>query len=184
MTSDSEEWETCVVDNDYEINVNFPLQIRKKNGRIIKEHDQNGYLAVMLNKKPKTKHSLIAKQFIPNPDGLPQVDHINRNRSDNRIENLRWVSSSDSLFNKSGHFGRQFEYFDKLPAPCKLFIFYNGHDFEGFMIDEHDNIYFHNGLKYRKLIKLLLNGIYEYCYLRDIEGEQRQVFLNRIDDYL
>lgn len=36
-------------------------------------------------------HRLIAETFLPNPNNLPQVDHINRIRIDNRIENLRWV---------------------------------------------------------------------------------------------
>ena len=34
-------------------------------------------------------HVLIAKTFVPNPDHKPYVDHINRDRSDNRVENLR-----------------------------------------------------------------------------------------------
>lgn len=37
-------------------------------------------------------HIMVAKQFIPNPDDLDEVDHINRDRGDNRVENLRWTS--------------------------------------------------------------------------------------------
>jgi hypothetical protein len=134
MTSD-EEWETCVVDEDYEININFPHQIRKKtNGRILKENnDGRGYLRCSMNKKDFKKHRLIAIQFIPNPENLPQVGHINRIRSDSRIEKLRWASSSDNLSNKSSQFGHHYEYFDTLPAPSQPFIFYNGHDFEGYL---------------------------------------------------
>jgi len=40
-------------------------------------------------------HKLIAHTFIPNPDNLPMVLHINRDRLDNRIENLKWVSKKD-----------------------------------------------------------------------------------------
>ena len=39
-------------------------------------------------------HRLVAETFIPNPDNLPEVDHINCNKSDNWVENLEWVSSS------------------------------------------------------------------------------------------
>jgi len=40
-------------------------------------------------------HKLIALTFIPNPDDLPMVLHINRDGFDNRIENLKWVSKKD-----------------------------------------------------------------------------------------
>lgn len=41
---------------------------------------------------PKVIHRMIAETFIPNPENLPCVDHINRNTHDNRVSNLRWVS--------------------------------------------------------------------------------------------
>ena len=44
-------------------------------------------------------HQLVAKAFIPNPLGLRDVDHINGNRADNRIENLRWVSHKENCNN-------------------------------------------------------------------------------------
>jgi hypothetical protein len=45
-------------------------------------------------------HRLIAIHFIPNPDKLPEIDHINRIRDDNRIENLRWVNDYTQAVNK------------------------------------------------------------------------------------
>lgn len=36
-------------------------------------------------------HRLVAKAFIPNPNNYEQVDHINNNRQDNRVANLRWI---------------------------------------------------------------------------------------------
>jgi ribosomal protein L25 (general stress protein Ctc) len=86
--------------------------------------------------------------------------------------------------NRTGMCKHIYEYFDVLPAPCQPFIFYKGHDFEGYMIDEDHNIYFHNGLKYRKLLKLLMGGKYENYFLHDIEGNTVAVFLNHIDEYL
>ena len=56
---------------------------------------QDEYYFVMLSKEGSRKkgriHRLIAKQWIPNPDNLPEVDHIDRNTKNNSIENLRWV---------------------------------------------------------------------------------------------
>lgn len=40
---------------------------------------------------------LIALAFIPNPNNLPEVDHINYNRKDYSIENLQWVSHADNV---------------------------------------------------------------------------------------
>lgn len=45
-------------------------------------------------------HKLVAECCqIPNPSNLPVLDHINRNKRDNRPENLRWVSHSDNAKN-------------------------------------------------------------------------------------
>lgn len=45
-------------------------------------------------------HKLLAETFIPNPQNLPIVDHINRNKMDYRLKNLRWVSHRDSGLNR------------------------------------------------------------------------------------
>jgi hypothetical protein len=45
-------------------------------------------------------HQIVAKMCIPNPEGFKEIDHINNNRTDNRIENLRWVSPSTNNRNK------------------------------------------------------------------------------------
>lgn len=56
---------------------------------------KTGYLEVNLRANNKTKwfliHRLVAMAFIPNPDNLPEVDHISTIRTDNRVCNLRWT---------------------------------------------------------------------------------------------
>lgn len=67
--------------------------------------NSNGYYCIDLCKNGKRKtvvvHRLVAQAFIENPDNKPTVDHISRDRLDNRVENLRWATYQEQLENRN-----------------------------------------------------------------------------------
>ena len=82
----------------------------KRKGQFLKPHHGDGYYKVKINNSPMLIHRLIGLHYIPNPDNKPCIDHINRDRLDNRIENLRWATkcennnnAGNNKKNTSGH---------------------------------------------------------------------------------
>lgn len=53
--------------------------------------DTKGYCNCSAGGKSRKTHRLVAETFLPNPENKPTVDHTNRHKDDNRVENLRWA---------------------------------------------------------------------------------------------
>lgn len=62
--------------------------------------ERNGYLRVKIRSKTYSVHRLIAEAFLPNPEAKPQVNHIDGDRGNNRIENLEWVTASENVIHR------------------------------------------------------------------------------------
>jgi hypothetical protein len=91
--------------NNYLIYPNGDVWSKKRKKFLTKNRlTADGYrrVALRVDGKPKgfSVHRLVAEHYISNPNNLPVVDHINRNRLDNRVENLRWFSISGNVINR------------------------------------------------------------------------------------
>jgi hypothetical protein len=93
-----EEWRDVVDYPGYKVS-SFGNVIGKF-GRQLKPWDNcRGYHSVWIcnerGKRKITVHKIVAMTFLPNPENKPTIDHLNRNRKDNRVENLNWATHSE-----------------------------------------------------------------------------------------
>lgn len=72
----------------------------KKNKLLAKNNNGTGYLYARLSKNSQVKnhyiHRLVAIAFLDNPDNLPQVNHIDEDKTNNRVDNLEWVTAKEN----------------------------------------------------------------------------------------
>ena len=151
-------WETVKLDSNYEISTLEPHQIRhRRTKKIIAENTQsNNYIICYMSGKKYYKHRILADQFIPNPNNLPQVDHIDQCSTNNTLSNLRWVSASDNLKNRRKN---KYEYENEDLYYCD------------------GSFYYFNGVRYRKLyVNQSKTGSY-YVFAYDIDHIQRKIYL-------
>jgi hypothetical protein len=92
-------WKECPLGTD------FPKVLTSNLGRVkIKDNNprygtlrKNGYYDIKINKKTFRVHRLVCLTFLENPDSKPFVNHKDENRSNNKIDNLEWITAKDNV---------------------------------------------------------------------------------------
>ena len=82
--------------------VSFGKQKRLSKGKILIQNTAgSNYNHIKLSKnnivKRKYIHRLVCEAFIPNTENKPEINHINENKRDNRVENLEWVTKKENM---------------------------------------------------------------------------------------
>ena len=109
MIEEKEEWRSIDGYPNYQVSnlgrvKSIKRKVKKWNGyRTVSEcilkprKNRYGYLQLLLSNENKRKtmlvHRLVCEAFLPNPLNLPQINHLNEDKTDNRLENLEYCTA-------------------------------------------------------------------------------------------
>ena len=101
---------------------------------------RKGYRQVSFKREGKQHtfqiHRLVMFHFgEPQTEDKPEIDHIDRDKQNNRIDNLRWVNKSENQKNKDKYKQQRNEYIEELPDSAVELEHYNGFEFDKYWFD-------------------------------------------------
>ena len=175
-------WLVCVADHEYEIFSKYPFSIRRKgcDEPLTVTISNVGYEQVTLNGRTSPLHRVIALQFIENddPEHKTQVDHIDRNKLNNQISNLRWTTPSENNENRKAFCLQDNEYLDVLPDSAVEVSEYKQWEFNRYWFDYQENrVIVHSRGRY-KYVNVTANGAPPKFNMVDVNGKRHTLHWN------
>ena len=171
-------------ENDYEIEVEEPHRIRRiGSDRFVSTSMSHDYVQISLNGRTYRLHRILARHFIPNPDNLPEIDHIDRNPLNNSIDNLKWSSRSDNLRNRTVTAHGRREYLHDPPNDITEIRTFNDIEYEDnkyFFCYENDKVVQrYNDHKWRFISESPHNG-YLRVNMKDINSRRHNIYVHKL----
>lgn len=158
-----------------------------KTDKILKGTVRNGYQMVKLTvneiKKDYLVHRLVAITFLENPLNLPQVNHKDRNKLNNSVSNLEWVSIQDNMLHRSENLTGQ----RKQVKKQIITLDHHWRQYEGsnYWVSDKGECY---NLQTKHLLSPIKSGeYYKYCF--SINGKKSSALIHKLvyslfkDDY-
>ena len=183
-------WEPLTdFEDSYEVEIAAPHRIRRigSDRFVTPSLDRsNGYVHVYLNQTKYSLHRILAKHFLPNPENLPQVDHIDRNPLNNSIENLRWISVSDNNRNKGTYTRQRYEFMSQPPNDLIEITQYNDFEYTAnkyFFCGENDRVVQRYSDHKWKWLNQTPHGAYLRIYMKDINGRSHNIYVHKLIDH-
>ena len=180
-------WEPLTdFENVYEIETKAPHRIRRIYDGFMPKISMckaTGYYQVCLNKRTYPYHRILATHFVPNPNGMPEVDHEDRNKTNNELSNLRWVDRSGNLRNRSTYVKQKTEFLDHAPDDIIRITEFNGVEYQPckyyFCFKNNRVIQRVNISKWQWLARTPHQNTVRVI-MRDINGQNHQVNLHKL----
>jgi hypothetical protein len=178
-----DEWDDLIVAPDnYQINRRTLVIRNKHTGRspIINTCKQTGYSQLSIDSVTRPLHRVLALQYVPNsdPDRFTVVDHIDRNKKNNALNNLRWVEPEFNSKNRLSHARQMYEWVDMLPEDLVQIQRYRCYNFDNLFYSQ-ANFYVQVGSQYRKL-KVVTYHTHSGVNVQDDQGRKVRINLDVI----
>jgi hypothetical protein len=180
-TSQNTETETEFVElndfPDYEISTTEPYVIRRSADELLMKQTLNkksGYYQITLNGLTSRMHRLIAKQFLLNPNNLRCLDHINRIKTDNRLDNLCWCTNKQNSNNLLKH-----EIIPILPKDSVAVKKYLENEFNDLYYSKSENKFFVSNAHGFRVVKSTTHHYQgkQYDYIRISNTQNKKVIV-------